>query len=186
MSYILLLYLTSMTLSLVFINITHPLAMGMMLLLQTLAICAITALMNFHAWFSYILFLTFLGGMLVLFIYITSLTSNEMFQFSFKMITFFALTISLGMLTTMIMYSSLIISFQNSFFSLSFIHYAVSRMASWLGMGEEKPVLISNIYSTNTMNTTLSTGMILYLLSTLIVVVKITYTFLGPLLLLTT
>nr|YP_010384329.1 NADH dehydrogenase subunit 6 [Mesacturoides brevisquamatus]UGW52210.1 NADH dehydrogenase subunit 6 [Mesacturoides brevisquamatus] len=174
MSYILLLYLISMTLSLIFINITHPLAMGMMLLLQTLAICAITALMNFHVWFSYILFLIFLGGMLVLFIYITSLASNEMFQFSFKMITFFTFMISLGVLVTMFL-DPLLLDFK----------MASSDMHKYMGTSyNSQAVLISNIYSTNTMNTTLF--MILYLLLTLIVVVKITYTFLGPLRMLTT
>nr|UGW52254.1 NADH dehydrogenase subunit 6 [Gonodactylellus sp. SIO BIC C12514] len=174
MSYILLLYLTSMTFSLVFINITHPLAMGMMLLLQTLAICAITALMNFHVWFSYILFLIFLGGMLVLFIYVTSLASNEMFQFSFKMTAFFLIMMSLGMMLTMIM-DPLLLDFK----------MASSDMNAYTGTTfNSQMVLIGNIYSSNTMNTTLF--MILYLLLTLIVVVKITYTFLGPLRMLTT
>nr|YP_010031498.1 NADH dehydrogenase subunit 6 [Gonodactylaceus randalli]QOV02893.1 NADH dehydrogenase subunit 6 [Gonodactylaceus randalli] len=174
MSYILLLYLVSMTLSLVFMSITHPLAMGMMLLLQTLAICAITALMNFHVWFSYILFLIFLGGMLVLFIYITSLASNEMFQFSFKMIAFFIITVASGMLLAMVL-DPLLLDFK----------MASSDMHKYMGNTyNSQMVLIGNIYSANTMNTTLF--MILYLLLTLIVVVKITYTFLGPLRMLTT
>nr|YP_010263839.1 NADH dehydrogenase subunit 6 [Neogonodactylus bredini]UGW52171.1 NADH dehydrogenase subunit 6 [Neogonodactylus bredini] len=174
MSFILLLYVISMTLSLVFMNITHPLAMGMMLLLQTLAICAITALMNFHVWFSYILFLIFLGGMLVLFIYITSLASNEMFQFSFKMIIFFLLMISAAMLISMIL-DPLLMDFK----------MASADMHKYMGNSyNSQTVLIGNIYSNNTMNTTLF--MILYLLLTLIVVVKITYTFLGPLRMLTT
>nr|UGW52234.1 NADH dehydrogenase subunit 6 [Gonodactylus sp. SIO BIC C12730] len=174
MSFILLLYLISMTLSLVFTTITHPLAMGMMLLLQTLTICAITALLNFHVWFSYILFLIFLGGMLVLFIYITSLASNEMFQFSFKMIMFFTITVSLGALTSMIL-DPLLLDFK---MSSSDMHNYMSEPYNM------QTVLIGNIYSSNTMNTTLF--MILYLLLTLIVVVKITYTFLGPLRMLTT
>nr|YP_010248188.1 NADH dehydrogenase subunit 6 [Gonodactylus smithii]QTK16229.1 NADH dehydrogenase subunit 6 [Gonodactylus smithii]UEV86999.1 NADH dehydrogenase subunit 6 [Gonodactylellus affinis] len=174
MSFILLLYLTSMTLSLVFTTITHPLAMGMMLLLQTLTICAITSLLNFHVWFSYILFLIFLGGMLVLFIYITSLASNEMFQFSFKMISFFIIMMSLGFFLSMIL-DPLLLDFKMS----------SSDMHKYMGETYNmQAVLIGNIYSSNTMNTTLF--MILYLLLTLIVVVKITYTFLGPLRMLTT
>ncbi|YP_003795357.1 NADH dehydrogenase subunit 6 (mitochondrion) [Oratosquilla oratoria] len=173
MSYILLLYLTSMMFSLIFINLSHPLAMGMMLLLQTLVICAITALMNFYVWFSYILFLIFLGGMLVLFIYITSLASNEMFQFSFKMTMFFAATTMMSFL--LLIMDPLLLDFK----------MASADMSSLMGNSyTSQMVLISNIYSTNTMMTTLF--MILYLLLTLIVVVKITYTFLGPLRMLTT
>lgn len=37
-------------------------------------------------WLSYILFLTFLGGILILFIYITSLASNEFFFFNIKIL----------------------------------------------------------------------------------------------------
>nr|YP_010016873.1 NADH dehydrogenase subunit 6 [Lophosquilla costata]QOL11177.1 NADH dehydrogenase subunit 6 [Lophosquilla costata] len=173
MSYILLLYLTSMTFSIIFINLSHPLAMGMMLLLQTLVICAITALMNFYVWFSYILFLIFLGGMLVLFIYITSLASNEMFQFSFKMTMFFSTMMALSFL--LLIMDPLLLDFK----------MASADMSSLMGNSyTNQMVLISNIYSTNTMMTTLF--MILYLLLTLIVVVKITYTFLGPLRMLTT
>nr|YP_337859.1 NADH dehydrogenase subunit 6 [Lysiosquillina maculata]ABA18071.1 NADH dehydrogenase subunit 6 [Lysiosquillina maculata] len=173
MSYILMLYLMSMTLSIIFLSITHPLAMGVMLLLQTMVICAITALMNYYVWFSYILFLIFLGGMLVLFIYVTSLASNEMFQFSFSMLFFFAAAMGTGVLLLII--DPLLLDFK----------MASSDMNYGLGSSyNNQMILISNIYSTNTMSTTLF--MILYLLLTLIVVVKITYTFLGPLRLLTT
>lgn len=157
-----------------FISITHPLAMGIILLLQTLAICAITALINFHVWFSYILFLIFLGGILVLFIYITSLASNEMFQFSFKIVAFFFITVSSGMFLVIIL-DPLLLDFK---MASSDIHKYIGNTYN------RQMVLIGNIYSTNTINTTLF--IILYLLLTLIVVVKITYTFLGPLRMLTT
>ena len=56
-----------------------------MLLIQTLLICLITGLIAKRFWFSYILFLIFLGGILVLFIYVTSLASNEIFTLSIKL-----------------------------------------------------------------------------------------------------
>nr|UUJ36794.1 NADH dehydrogenase subunit 6 [Epeorus sp. 01 ZXM-2022a] len=65
-----------------FLNMSHPLAMGLMLLCQTLLMALITGLLAPSFWFSYILFLVFLGGMLILFIYVTSLASNEMFSVS--------------------------------------------------------------------------------------------------------
>merc|ERR1712198_806681 len=66
-------------LSLFFTRLSHPLAIGLALLSQTILICLITGLSSSSFWFSYILFLIFLGGILVLFIYVTSLASNEMF-----------------------------------------------------------------------------------------------------------
>nr|AVN67882.1 NADH dehydrogenase subunit 6 [Therea regularis] len=77
---------TSMLISINFMQMNHPLAIGLMLLMQTTILCLISGFMSQTFWFPYILFLIFLGGMLVLFIYTTSLASNEMFNLSTKMI----------------------------------------------------------------------------------------------------
>nr|YP_011035837.1 NADH dehydrogenase subunit 6 [Penicillidia jenynsii]WRI60693.1 NADH dehydrogenase subunit 6 [Penicillidia jenynsii] len=69
-----------------FLIIKHPLSMSLILLIQTLIISIMSGMMNKNFWFSYILFLIFIGALLILFIYITSLTSNKMFNFSYKMI----------------------------------------------------------------------------------------------------
>nr|QOL00930.1 NADH dehydrogenase subunit 6 [Chorthippus fallax] len=63
-----------------FIKLNHPMSMMMFIILQTFLIGLLTGTMMESFWLSYILFLTFLGGMLVLFIYITSIASNEMFK----------------------------------------------------------------------------------------------------------
>nr|YP_010947009.1 NADH dehydrogenase subunit 6 [Margattea limbata]WGO57766.1 NADH dehydrogenase subunit 6 [Margattea limbata] len=62
----------------------HPLIMGLILLMQTILISVLTGMLSQTFWFSYILFIIFLGGMLVLFIYVTSLASNEIIMFSLK------------------------------------------------------------------------------------------------------
>lgn len=67
--------------SLIFTRITHPLSTGLVLLVQTILISVRTGLFKCTYWFSYILFLIFLGGILVLFIYVTSLAANEQFKF---------------------------------------------------------------------------------------------------------
>lgn len=64
----------------IFISLSHPIALGLSLIIHTLLVRAATGLAGGHYWFSYILFLVFLGGVLVLFIYITSLASNEKFS----------------------------------------------------------------------------------------------------------
>nr|WHM51911.1 NADH dehydrogenase subunit 6 [Porotermes adamsoni] len=81
------LIMTSMLSSAMFTQMKHPLAMGLMLLLQTILMSTISGLLHQSFWYSYILFLIFLGGMLVLFIYVTSLASNEMFSMSTKMLS---------------------------------------------------------------------------------------------------
>nr|AXS65076.1 NADH dehydrogenase subunit 6 [Histeroidea sp. 2 KM-2017] len=67
-------------LSIIFMVMSHPLSMALILLLQTALIAIQSGLINFNYWFSYIMFLIMVGGMLVLFIYMTSVASNEKFS----------------------------------------------------------------------------------------------------------
>nr|ALO77457.1 NADH deshydrogenase subunit 6 [Dermestidae sp. GENSP01] len=73
---------TSMIMSIMFTQLNHPLSMGLTLLMQTLCMTMISGYMNLSFWFSYIMFIVMVGGMLVLFIYMTSIASNEKFMFS--------------------------------------------------------------------------------------------------------
>nr|YP_010827596.1 NADH dehydrogenase subunit 6 [Cheddikulama straminea]WFD61192.1 NADH dehydrogenase subunit 6 [Cheddikulama straminea] len=75
---------TSMILSITFLFLNHPLSMGLILFLQAISMALISGSMSLSFWFSYILLLIYLGGMLVLFMYVTSLASNEMFFYSNK------------------------------------------------------------------------------------------------------
>lgn len=50
------------------------------ILIQRINLSMIIWINNKTAWFSFLLFLIFLGGLIVLFIYITRLASNEKFQ----------------------------------------------------------------------------------------------------------
>nr|YP_010117776.1 NADH dehydrogenase subunit 6 [Diplonevra funebris]QPN53549.1 NADH dehydrogenase subunit 6 [Diplonevra funebris] len=147
----------------IFLQMIHPLSMGLVLLIQTLLICLLIGLMNETYWFSYILFLVFLGGMLILFIYVTSLASNETFSMSMKTIMLFIIMMIIMMLF-IYMYDNLINNF--------IFNYKM------------------NFYNENSYNliklfnypTNLITIMLMnYLLITLIAVVKITNIFYGPL-----
>jgi NADH-ubiquinone oxidoreductase chain 6 len=71
----------------------HPLAIGLILLVQTILTCLIRGLIHQRFWFQYILFIVFVGGILVLFIYVTSLASNEIFSLSTKIIIIIPLII---------------------------------------------------------------------------------------------
>jgi NADH-ubiquinone oxidoreductase chain 6 len=70
---------------------SHPVILTVIILAQTILICLIIWVKLKISWFSYILFLIFLGGLIVLFIYITRLASNELINtkidFNFVVIT---------------------------------------------------------------------------------------------------
>nr|YP_010692902.1 NADH dehydrogenase subunit 6 [Anastrepha distincta]AMN87508.1 NADH dehydrogenase subunit 6 [Anastrepha distincta]WCB97992.1 NADH dehydrogenase subunit 6 [Anastrepha distincta] len=165
------LYSTTLISSLIFIQMNHPLAMGLMLLIQTLQICLLTGLMAKSFWFSYVLFLIFLGGVLVLFIYVTSLASNEMFTLSMKTAYSFSLIFILFMSTSWFMDKLYISSFiQNN---------EMQTMINLNMFTEENSLNLNKLYN---YPTNLITILLMnYLLITLIAVVKITKLFYGPL-----
>nr|QCC25403.1 NADH dehydrogenase subunit 6 [Bactrocera dorsalis]QCC25481.1 NADH dehydrogenase subunit 6 [Bactrocera dorsalis] len=167
----LLLYSSTLISSLIFIQMNHPLAMGLMLLIQTLQICLITGLMAKSFWFSYVLFLIFLGGMLVLFIYVTSLASNEMFSLSMKLTTICMMI----MLTT-----TLIAAFLDKMSTSSFIqNLEMQPLYNFNLTVSENSLSLHKLYNYPTNLTTIL--LMNYLLITLIAVVKITKLFYGPL-----
>ncbi|NP_872451.1 NADH dehydrogenase subunit 6 (mitochondrion) [Portunus trituberculatus] len=152
-------------LSILFTRLSHPLSMGLTLLIQTIFISLTAGLSTYSYWFSYILFMIFLGGMLVLFIYVTSLASNEPFFFSWSALSFSL--ILLFMLLTL------------TFFWDSLMGPTMTQLPlSSFSLNSSNIFIISWIYSSNLMNFTLY--IILYLLLTLVVVVKITNLFKGP------
>nr|YP_009511985.1 NADH dehydrogenase subunit 6 [Aristeus virilis]AXI97912.1 NADH dehydrogenase subunit 6 [Aristeus virilis] len=154
--------------ALLFTRLLHPLAMGLSLLVQTMMICVVAGLSMKSFWFSYILFLIFLGGMLVLFIYVASLASNETFSFSGVFSTITIMTVSASVLLLFI--DSLTLN----------LPAVVSQPCTMSNeIFSSTPSLLSSIYNNTTMNLTLF--IVLYLLLTLIAVVKITNTFFGPL-----
>lgn len=81
-----LLYFFTFLNRLLFLISKHPLGIGLILIFQTLLIRLISRINRLNFWFSYILFLIFVGGLLILFIYVISLASNEIFNFSLKIL----------------------------------------------------------------------------------------------------
>nr|WGO58052.1 NADH dehydrogenase subunit 6 [Rhabdoblatta incisa] len=153
----------SSMLSITFTQMNHPLAMGLILLIQTTLVSIITGLMMQSFWFSYVLFLIFLGGMLVLFIYVTSLASNEMFSLSTKLIMFSTIMFPI----LFIIYNNLNMSFMNQ------------ETLNFLIINNYTPLPLIKLYNYPTSIITIMLATYLFL--TLIVVVKITSIFKGPL-----
>nr|QEO33535.1 NADH dehydrogenase subunit 6 [Conanalus pieli] len=155
--------------SLLFTQFTHPLAMTLIIILQTLIVCLISGMITVSFWFSYILFLVFLGGMLVLFIYITSLASNEIFSISLSILSMLTLMSLLALSLSMIM---------DHYFQWMW-NYDMMLSSNSIIMYKETDNLLTKLYNTPTKMITLL--LMSYLLLTLIVIVKITNIFEGPL-----
>nr|AIY61812.1 NADH dehydrogenase subunit 6 [Ateuchotermes sp. TB-2014] len=151
---------TSMMTSIMFTQMKHPLAMGMMLLMQTTMVCIISGTMYKSFWFSYILFMIMIGGMLVLFMYMTSLASNEMFSPSNKM-----LLVSLMLLPAMMYMMPTVIN---------------NKEMNMYNTMTENEILTTTTVMYNLMGT-MTTLLVLYMLMTLIVVVNIINVSKGPL-----
>nr|UGN61716.1 NADH dehydrogenase subunit 6 [Cryptocercus shangmengensis] len=154
----------SITLSMMFTQMNHPLAMGLMLLTQTILVCLMSGLMSQSFWFAYIMFLIFIGGMLVLFIYVTSLASNEMLTLSTKMMIMSMMSMMLIMLTTK--------SWVN-------INNSETMTNEELNLNNENQTQLNKLY--NKPNGKMTIMLASYLFLALITVVKITNITKGPL-----
>nr|YP_010999278.1 NADH dehydrogenase subunit 6 [Synorthocladius bifidus]WPM93124.1 NADH dehydrogenase subunit 6 [Synorthocladius bifidus] len=164
-------YLMSMICSMIFSIMKHPLAMGLMLLIQTLIICLLSGFVTKTFWFSYILFLIFLGGMLVLFIYVTSLASNEMFNFSIKIFSFSLLILMLNFILFFFVDKNLIMNYLYNMETKN-----ITLLKSYF---LENSIMMNKLY--NFPINLITIMLMIYLFLTLIAVVKITNIFEGPL-----
>nr|YP_010310814.1 NADH dehydrogenase subunit 6 [Stenopus scutellatus]UMY76349.1 NADH dehydrogenase subunit 6 [Stenopus scutellatus] len=156
------------SISIIFSCMMHPLTTGLTLLIQTALMCMTAGLFMTSFWFSYILFLIFLGGMLILFIYVASLAPNEPFILS--------PTIVLILMTGLFI------------FILLLLWDPLMKMTPSQTPSPSSLILFKTSMQTLTTKpfynppiSNLTLFMILYLLFTLIVVVKITDHFSGPL-----
>lgn len=75
--------------------LSHPLAIGLNLLVSTFLIAVIVGAGGIRFWMSYTLILILSGGLLVLFVYVSLLASNERFQSRWARISLLTLSIAL-------------------------------------------------------------------------------------------
>nr|YP_002860168.1 NADH dehydrogenase subunit 6 [Davidius lunatus]ACB48050.1 NADH dehydrogenase subunit 6 [Davidius lunatus] len=168
MSQILIIIFLSLN-SLLFIKMVHPMNMGIVLLIQTFLTCLLMGGLSYTTWFSYILFLVFIGGMLVLFVYMTSIASNEAFQKS-NYPAMIILNISIITMILVVMFMDpLMISFNNTAENMDIMHL----------FKEHEKTTLTNLY--NMPNAILTIFVMMYLFLTLIVIVFITKSHQGPL-----
>nr|AXS66088.1 NADH dehydrogenase subunit 6 [Elateroidea sp. 9 KM-2017] len=160
-----LLYSSTLMISFMFISANHPLSMGLILLIQVSIVSMITGIMALNYWFSYILFMIMVGGMLVLFIYMTSIAANEKFKISKLMMSSMAIMM-ISMPSTLVidqMFSYIMIS--NQELILNSAKFQIYPLIKYFN------------FPSNLIMLTL----IIYLLISLIAVIKITDINYGPL-----
>nr|YP_010274441.1 NADH dehydrogenase subunit 6 [Ricania simulans]UJT96885.1 NADH dehydrogenase subunit 6 [Ricania simulans] len=142
----------------------HPMSMGSMLMLQTILVSNKMFKESESSWFSYILFITIIGGMMVMFMYMASIASNEKFKMSTKhmILTLFIMT------TIIILYKEISLENLNKIYEEKF-------------STSNKPELkyTSKFFNKNKMNLTIM--MMMFLLITMIITTNISSTFEGPL-----
>nr|QWC54513.1 NADH dehydrogenase subunit 6 [Eugnosta dives] len=169
----LILSMSMMMISLIMFFLNNPMSMGMMILIQTTLTCLISGMLINTYWFSYILFLTFLGGLLILFIYVSSIASNELFKYNFFFNKTMFFMMPIIMMISLIFFKKL--NWMNTFFNNEMENFFEIN----LFFNNENKLNLSKLYNNQTFM--LMMMMIIYLFITLVAVVKITNIFYGPL-----
>ncbi|YP_004021061.1 NADH dehydrogenase subunit 6 (mitochondrion) [Helicoverpa armigera] len=153
--------------------LNNPLSMGLMILFQTLLSCLMTGMLIKTYWFSYILFLTFLGGLLVLFIYVSSIASNEMFKPTFNLK-------KIGLFLIMFLITIQFIYYNNMYWMNLSTNFDMDNFKELIFFfNNENKINLSKLYNNQTF--LIMTMLVIYLFITLIAVVKITNIYYGPL-----
>nr|QMX77176.1 NADH dehydrogenase subunit 6 [Colochela zhongi] len=158
-------FLTSM----LFYLMKMSLSMGLILLTQSILISLISGMISMNFWYMYILFLIMLGGMLILFIYVSSLSSNQKFTLNkkFILIIIFFITMTWLILMMKINYLSLFNSNTMKILETSFEQNLMMKMS------------MNKLYNKPTNQIMIM--LINYLLLILFIVVKTTNINMGPL-----
>uniref|UniRef100_UPI0030FF3134 NADH dehydrogenase subunit 6 n=1 Tax=Struwela camposi TaxID=2859449 RepID=UPI0030FF3134 len=147
----------SLSISLMFMTpiLNTPLFLGLSILLYSLAISTLTA-MTCSSWFGLILFIIYIGGMLVMFAYFAALSPNQMYNLP---------SIPLMFLVSFIITFMYLTTLDTKYFMPSLLSSSI-KMNTFLYSQEQAPILIF---------------LVILLLLALILVVKMTKHTTGPL-----
>nr|YP_011017966.1 NADH dehydrogenase subunit 6 [Amritodus flavoscutatus]WQF70197.1 NADH dehydrogenase subunit 6 [Amritodus flavoscutatus] len=135
-----------------------PMSLGILLMIQTFMMITLINKMMVNSWICMITFLMMIGGLLIIFIYMSSLASNEKFKINLKLM--FLLILMMMLIDEM----------------LNDLQIMESQLL--LNMSMEQ-LSLSKIYNKKSMVITIM--MVIYLLLTMIVVTKMVKHYEGPL-----
>nr|APH08721.1 NADH dehydrogenase subunit 6 [Benthomangelia sp. JEU-2016] len=155
MSIMIMLSITSSSL-LILPLMSQPLSLGLMIMISTLFMCVISA-MFLSQWYGYILFLIYVGGLLVMFAYVAALSPNILFDRATPFLFMLIMTIMFMIFYTQYMFVDLTsLEYFNTYTKMKFLKTYGIEMIS--------PQMTSILISLATI-----------LLINLVVVVKICY-----------
>nr|YP_003204778.1 NADH dehydrogenase subunit 6 [Cymbium olla]ACF04872.1 NADH dehydrogenase subunit 6 [Cymbium olla] len=135
---------------------SQPLSLGLSIMYSTLMMCLMMG-MFLSSWYGYVLFLIYIGGLLVMFAYVAALSPNMLFGSMFPMVIYITLFCVSSVFIYWIMFTDVSsIGILNFYMSLEFNKMLSIEMVS--------PQVVSILI-----------GLAIILLITLVVVVKICY-----------
>nr|YP_010974603.1 NADH dehydrogenase subunit 6 [Pomacea aulanieri]WNR57056.1 NADH dehydrogenase subunit 6 [Pomacea aulanieri] len=140
---------------------SQPLSLGLTIMFLTLFLCLLAS-MFFSSWYAYILFLIYIGGLLVMFIYVASLIPNMLFLSNNYLIFFLVSQILLMWFFYFYISKSLKMTNYNSYTNYSMLSFYGSELVS------------SSLFS-------VFIGLSVVLLLNLVAVVKICFYYYGSL-----
>nr|WOW98967.1 NADH dehydrogenase subunit 6 [Borysthenes sp. 2 WQW-2023a] len=159
---ILILSMNMMSMSTPFLK--HPISLGSMLFLQSVFTSLMMIMLNKNSWMPMTLIITFSGGIMIMFIYMSSIASNEKFKPSSK---WMLLLMTTTLLTMKLMMTDKINLFFNKWMENS----------NHIQYNEEMKTMFSML----SMNKNTSILLILTVMMTMVVISSIISTFEGPL-----
>nr|QZZ18315.1 NADH dehydrogenase subunit 6 [Eurhadina jarrayi] len=148
----------SMITSSIILMMNHPMSMGLMLMIQTITIIILMNKMLTSSWFTMITFMMMIGGLLIMFMYMSSIASNEKFKLKSNLTLIFILLI---MVQDEMLLESQIDETQNVL-EMNYMNFSLTK-----------------IYNMKSMMLTIM--LIMYLLLTMISVTKMVKHHKGPL-----
>nr|YP_010305001.1 NADH dehydrogenase subunit 6 [Semidalis macleodi]ULR86832.1 NADH dehydrogenase subunit 6 [Semidalis macleodi] len=156
----------SMYMNIIFLTMKSPTSMGLILMTQIILMSLLMSLFSMNYWFSFILFIVMIGGLMVLFIYMTSLAPNSMFSTNLNMLIFILTAIMISFMTLdMMLFNNFFIKNNLDMNSMEIIFNNNNMLTKIYNMPINK----------------LTWLMILYLLMTLIIAAKLVKNNLGSL-----
>nr|AXI98568.1 NADH dehydrogenase subunit 6 [Pseudoniphargus elongatus] len=97
-----LLLMFSVMLSMTFLMGKSPLFLSLIIIVQTITIAIIVNILTLSSWFSFMLLMIYLSGMMIVFIYVSSMASNEFFPLKYSKLMAFVI-LSIILLTSIFM-----------------------------------------------------------------------------------
>nr|ARO34967.1 NADH dehydrogenase subunit 6 [Syrista parreyssii]UGN61586.1 NADH dehydrogenase subunit 6 [Syrista parreyssii] len=161
-----------MIFSLLNLNDAHPITMMMCLVIYSSIIAVKMTFLYKNSWYSYLLFLSMIGGILILFLYFVSVAPNEKFSFlknEFMKLTLFMIISAI--LIYMIMY------YNNDYFSMTTL-FEKNNSFNLTNWSDHLDYNTTEMFNKNFKATIF---MMIYLLYSLYTILKMCMSMYGPL-----